>query len=271
MNPMNFLINYIFANSRAEHYNIVDKQPLQNMAVIGSIASMNPALGLSLIEFQAKNSQNDVPVTNSTTATTQTQAATATVNAAQVATNNVATLETIQKGIEDIKMQQNKLEEIVSNVIKNKISSTFLKPNDADLQKLIDDINVKTIPYLIEDQIKHIVKDIETFAEISKSKFIDKLKDEDKILFDKLKEIFVSKKKVVKKLEAVKTLNTSESMGSYLPLLLSMGFDRKLSDLQSKLTTIESTSAEVVPKTTFASAPIINKTPLTPKPTSTKK
>ena len=290
MNPMNFLINYIFANSRAEHYNIVDKQPLQNMAVIGSIASMNPALGLSLIEFQAKNSQNDVPVTNNTTVTTQNQCTATTVKVAtletlqkgiediklqlasvnQATSSNTISNETIQKGIEDIKLQQNKLEEIVSNVIKNKISPSFLKSDDVEIERLTNEIKEKTFPYFIKQHVKALVNELEGFKEILNNKFIYKLEVEDKKIVDELKDVFATKEAVIEKLEAMKKLNNSPSLGSFMPLLLSMHFDSRISDLKNKLTAIEATSKAVVP-TASATAPIIDKTTATPKPTSTKK
>lgn len=192
-------------------------------------------------------------------------------NLTQVATNNVISPEIIQKIIDDSVTQQNKLEEIVSNVISSKISSSFLKSDDAEIERLTNEIKAKTFPYFIEDQVKTFVNELESFKEILNNKFIDKLEAEDKKIFDELKEVSVTKEAVIKELEAMKIINSSPSLGSFLPILLSMRFDPRIADLKSKLIAIESANKVVTPTPTSAPTPIIDKASITPKPTSTKK
>ncbi len=57
MNPMNFIMNYLIANSRANHYNLQEKQMLQTTALLTGMVVNNPMMSYLLIENQAKNAQ----------------------------------------------------------------------------------------------------------------------------------------------------------------------------------------------------------------------
>jgi hypothetical protein len=69
MNPMNFIINYVIAKNRAEHYNVADQQKIQNTALMTSMIVDNPMMNYLLIESQAKNAPVAAPPTTATSET----------------------------------------------------------------------------------------------------------------------------------------------------------------------------------------------------------
>ena len=64
MNPMNFIMNYLIAKNRAEHYNVADVQKVLNTALMSSMIVDNPMMNYLLIESQAKNAAVATPATS---------------------------------------------------------------------------------------------------------------------------------------------------------------------------------------------------------------
>ena len=214
MNPINILFSYVFAQSSAEKYKVSDTQKLQNTALISGLISPNPILSYLLIENEAKNLEVKTMATGTTT------------------TSNP--VETPQNTSLD-----KKIEEIVTSVITTKLSPNVLKSNDPKIESLASQLNSETFPYFIEDQIKSLQNEKKSFEEIAKNKFIDKLQTEDKIKFDKLNEVFVSKKLIDKAIDFLNAIKSSSDFGSTLPALLNLRFESTLYDLKSKLREIE--------------------------------
>ncbi|WP_310554752.1 hypothetical protein [Flavobacterium sp.] len=64
MNPLNLIMSYFIANSRAEHYGIKDPQEIQKTGLIAGMISANPIISYLLIENKAKELEV-IPARNS--------------------------------------------------------------------------------------------------------------------------------------------------------------------------------------------------------------
>ncbi|OXA78899.1 hypothetical protein SAMN05444397_10868 [Flavobacterium aquidurense] len=65
MNPINLLINYVIANSRANFYNVPGNQEVTNTALLTGMVSENPLMSYLIIDNKAKfeGEKGIVPVT----------------------------------------------------------------------------------------------------------------------------------------------------------------------------------------------------------------
>lgn len=62
MNPINLIISFIMAKSRANYYNIPESQDLTNTALLAGMVSENPILSYIIIDNKAKNDSSNTTV-----------------------------------------------------------------------------------------------------------------------------------------------------------------------------------------------------------------
>ena len=72
MNPLNLIMSYFIANSRAEFYNVKDPQEIQKTGLIAGMISNNPVISYLLIENKAKELEV-IPARNPASTATETQ------------------------------------------------------------------------------------------------------------------------------------------------------------------------------------------------------
>jgi len=159
MNPINLIMSFIMAKSRASFYNIPESPELTNTALLAGLVADNPMLSYIIIDNKAKNDSNNLSTANASgtptlTAGTETQSKeegkdtgkneTATA-ASKEETLNVTTIEEIKNQIET---DNNKLNEILGGQLAGirteidtvKEMSTELKEAVAGLREIFDEI-----------------------------------------------------------------------------------------------------------------------------------
>ena len=143
MNPLNLIMSYFIANSRAEYYGIKDPQEIQKTGLIAGMISTNPIISYLLIENKAKELQV-IPARNPV----QTGTATPATPAPNTTTPDpiLVKLEELDKKLGEnqkaITELTKKAESIEKSSQENKTAIESINTKIAELPKVIERINV---------------------------------------------------------------------------------------------------------------------------------
>ncbi|WP_309608329.1 hypothetical protein [Flavobacterium sp.] len=146
MNPLNLIMSYFIANSRAEYYNVKDPQEIQKTGLIAGMISTNPIISYLLIENKAKELQV-IPARNPAPTGTATPAIPA-IPAPKATTPDpiLVKLEELDKKLGEnqkaITELNKKAESIEKSSQENKTAIESINTKIVELPKVIDRINV---------------------------------------------------------------------------------------------------------------------------------
>ena len=228
MNPFNMIINYLIADSRAKHYNVVDKNKVQNTALLMGMFSQNPVVDYIVIDNQAKN----LPKIDTKTVISQETAASNQQN------SNSDTKDLISnnsnQGSESITLKQ--IKEQVTEVITERLSGHFLNSENSETNKVLKDFKKQTSKLRVISDKKDFAKSKVTIEELLKNKNLDSLDESDKETIGVLKNL-IKKGGSFNKIETI--LDTNEEVSTADLLMSGMIISNIIRDIQSKLDEIE--------------------------------
>lgn len=156
MNPLNLIMSYFIANSRAEHYGIKDPQEIQKTGLIAGMISTNPIISYLLIENKAKELEV-IPTRNP--ATTETGPQGNTLPGGSTTPTNTTDPVLIKLDELDKKLGENqkaigeltkKVETIEKSSQENKTAIESINAKIAELPKVIERL------YVLEKKVEAI-------------------------------------------------------------------------------------------------------------------
>jgi hypothetical protein len=159
MNPLNLIMSYFIANSRAEYYNVKDPQEIQKTGLIAGMISTNPIISYLLIENKAKELQV-IPARNPVPTQTMTHG-----NALPAApVSNTTTPDPILAKLEDLDKKLCENQKVITEL--NKKADSIDKSSQ-DNKIAIESINAKIteLPKIVE-RIYVLEKKVETLIAV---------------------------------------------------------------------------------------------------------